>query len=900
MSLRYSALRLPPLARMSKKHKKDGNSPTRVWDRSDPDNWLRAEAQVEQLLSGQHSKAALEAAKDLHKSCGTPQSENLLVRAYQARIRDLLKHGLAIEAKSLVDLVVKRFPAASASMEDALLELRLRAGNLDALVAPLEDPKLASELREKIENTIRQQVFDLHALSRVSTLSPASRLRQAAGALVSALEKVTSGPVEEADLLVPEVSQRSPLAPWKALVNAIASFYRRDDRACRQWLGSIPGDSVPARLVPALNSMSGSGNSPLNSAAQKLIAAVGAGDAVLRDALVTLESAFVAEQRKQISVKIRAAVSACRQFRPDICERLRELIAARSMLLDLPANQVHADIGGRRIDSARGYLLMARAIESTSERYETNIFALVSWCAFRETALEEKWFARGTVEDGVLWLHMAALAARIPAEVAEDLRLTSNARSGHKIGAFMTPELFSPDCLYEKACAADPHPEAFQSWLSWARKQPDRKKAERAAQAWHESRPQDVAPLLWLMEASERRGAYQKSLSYLEDAERLDRLSPAVQRARLRLLVASALRHLRQRKPHLALPEIECIRELSLVEGNLPLVVSALRTVCAAVDRDPQAMPQQAEVGASGGDRVAGYLLERAIAERSIGCENTKSPPDVNGTGAETMLKGLAQACAVGDAAGIPVAIPEEWQERLMAAFLSPGFARDTAEMLVIGGAALRSQASELAFTISSAGMARGGADARFLFLRARSLPPWAAERRYSCLTAALELARRERDTELAARLLDALDEHMKKRFGPEDFFDELGPEGYAMEAGRLAKLLEEERAAKRFPRTHASVPSPWRRPQDRSPEDDLPEFDGSFRGVPREVLGELAKAIALGATPAKIAKYLSAIKSPDGEGDELKFLPPVVSPEVKQQERTTPANREPSQQDLF
>jgi hypothetical protein len=892
---------------MSKKHKKDGTSPTRVGASSPPNDWPETEAHIEELLRGQHSKAAVEAAKELHKRRPTPQSESLLVEAYQARIRDLLKLGMAVEARSLHDLVVHRFPSARGAMEEALFELRLQEGNLDALLAPLEDPGLAPAARERLETVIRQRVYDLRPLSRTSSLSPDSSLRQAAGALLSVLEKVTSGPAEDADLLLPEVSRRSPLAPWKALANAIAHFYRREDTVCRRWLETIPADSVPARLVPAIHSMLGSAATPsLNSAAQKLVAATGGGAPTLRNALVSLESVFAARKRQQISKNVAAAVSACRQLRPDLCERLCEMISVRAMMLNMPPHQVQPAAGRRPRDSARWYRLMARALESTKV-CESMCHALIVWYEFRESALRENWFAAGTPEEGLIWLHMAELAARIPPDVIEDYLEPNAGQAGSlKIGPFRLPELFSPDWLYEKACAADPHPEGFESWLSWAKKQPDRRKADRAAEAWHAARPQDVGALLWLMDASERRSAYQKSLNYLEQAEQLDRLNPAVQRAKLRLLVASALRHFRQRKPHLAGREIERIEQLPEPDGSLTLLASALRSVSRALDTDSEATAKKgADAETSGRDPVSAYVLERAIAERALDGEKTFSPPaDVNSEDTTTLVRGLAKACALGDRAGIPLAIPREWQDRLMAAFMSPAFAHDTAEMLVVGQAAIRSQAFELAFAVSVAGMARGGADARFLYLRARALPPWAAERRYGCLSAALELARRERDTDLSARVLDALHEQMMERFEPDEFFDEMGPGGYAIGAVRLSRLLEEERAATRFPRPPRRTPVE-RAPVQRAPkanlDDGFPDFDDIIGNMPPEVLHELTKAIALGANPLEILKYASAMKSWDGKPDEaFDFLPPVGSPELKVQKKVKPTTADPNQQNLF
>jgi hypothetical protein len=79
-------------------------------------------------------------------------------------------------------------------------------------------------------------------------------------------------------------------------------------------------------------------------------------------------------------------------------------------------------------------------------------------------------------------------------------------------------------------------------WLDWAKKQRDWRAADRVAERWRQACEKDVAPLLWLMESSEKRSAYQKSLKYLHQAEQLDRLNPEVRKAKLRLLFAPDFR----------------------------------------------------------------------------------------------------------------------------------------------------------------------------------------------------------------------------------------------------------------------------------------------------------------------------------------------------------------------
>jgi tetratricopeptide (TPR) repeat protein len=848
---------------MSKKQQKDSRTRAAAWETASlesrssacaqgiPDGLLAGEVGIRELIAEQHSKAAVEAAKQLHKRWATPASESVLMEAYQARARDLLHKGMAAEARSLLDFVIQRFPSARLRFEEVLLELRLREGNLDKLVAPLNDPSLPAATREKLETIIRQRVCDLSPLSSTSSLAPGHSLRAAAAALNSALKAVTSGPVAESDVLLPQVSRRNPLASWKALINAIAGFYRQDDVTCRRWLQAIAPDSPPARLVPAIEVMLGSGMAPgLNPAARKLIAASGAGGEALRPLLVSLESALAGKKAQAIIENGRAALSACELFRPDLGEKLRQSIAVRCIELGPLSNCVRDAVGGSTRRDANWYHLMARAAEG-ADNFDSMGDALVAWAAFRELALDEKRFAANSLEDGVLWLHMAELAAEIPPDVAFHIAQLVNPPNFPGKRTLATWQLFSPDVLYERACAADPHPEAFQSWLAWAKKQRDWRVAERVAERWHGSRNEDVAPLLWLMESSERRGAYQKSLRFLVKAELLNRLDPDVRKAKLRLLLAGVLRHFRQRKPRLASQEIERIAALSEPGRSLPPLVSALRRLGAALDKDPEAVARyHADLETRLGSAVAAYILEQGVADASVlaPAENMLQPFPVNSYDDLSLLKGLTKACVVGESVGIPLAIPEKWEERLIAALLRPELVLNPLEVLIVGEAAIRRQQSKLAFAVSVAGLARGGNDARFLFLRARALPLWTPERRYDCLSAALELARRERNTELVGKLLDQLRHHPRRMFARDGFALRPGREDSSITPGFLNEVLESERKAKQFPVPPRNLPTRNTFTQEKElPADEFEDVPDFLPEMPPEVLRELTKAIAQG-----------------------------------------------------
>src|ERR1700686_1307675 len=100
------------------------------------------EKEVRALLARGSTKPAVELAKQIHKRFSTPASEALLVDAYTARIRSLLKVGLATEAKALLDLVKERYPSAKEKLLDMGVVVASIQGSLDDLLAPLNDPAL--------------------------------------------------------------------------------------------------------------------------------------------------------------------------------------------------------------------------------------------------------------------------------------------------------------------------------------------------------------------------------------------------------------------------------------------------------------------------------------------------------------------------------------------------------------------------------------------------------------------------------------------------------------------------------------------------------------------------------------------------------------------------------------
>ena len=745
---------------------------------------------VRELIAGRHSKAALQLAKDLHKGACTAETEALVVDAYRARIEDLIKLRMTVEAKALFAIVRERFPAAASSMTELERELCILDGRLDQFVRPLQDANLAAEDRERIETFIRQRIDNLAALAAVASLSPEHSLRTAASALAAAFEAVTKGPVDKEAMALPQVSRRSPLAPWKALVRAIACYYRHEDDDCRKWLLAIPGDAMPANLIPSMTAMLGTQTKvQFNAAETRLVEAAGDHTVALRSSVAALEASFAAKKKQPILEAVRRVTLTGVGVDAPQRERLRQHISVRCTMQHIPSQSIDAALGGSPRKDAYFYRLLARSLDQAGYA-ESSAEAVIVWEEFRAAAIRESWFAAGGVEDGVLSLHMAETVAKLPAEVVEemaDLRVFVD-RPGKRGKSAGLP---SAQELYERACQADTSAEAFEAWLRWSKKQ-NEKAADSVAERWRKARPGEVQPLLHLMESAEKRNALKKSLKYLEEAEDLDRLNPAVRRAKARLLVSAALRHLRQRKTHLVPAEIEQLLAVPEARAGDGFALAAALGWCrAAVERDDEARQgREIELTRSIGAVAANLLLSALLTVAEWPSHLAAPVLDARHTPPAELLAGAIRACLLGDWVGLSVPLLFGWTGKLIEALKNPAGSVDAAQLLVLGEAALNDSARELAYAVSGAGLVLGNANARFLFLRARALPGWASVRHEGCLAAALELARCERDTELAGKILDGL-----SRGGR---FASRG--GDSPSSDLASEVVEEELKFKKFP----------------------------------------------------------------------------------------------------
>ncbi len=787
-------------------------------------------ATLARLIEKGEAKTALERAKAAHKELRTAESEAVLTQTYVARVEELSARGMATEAVALLGLVRRRFPAAGERTAELELVLRVRQGDVDELLRPLADPGLPADRRAAIELLIRREATDLERLGQTAALPDDHPLKRAAAATATAFSAVTRGPVDRDAIALAEVSRRSPLAPWKMLVRAVEAFYRGDDDTCSVVLGAMErawsDGSAPLRTVPVLRAMiEDTDATQLSRAATDLRSRVTGRGEIVREHLEKLDDAFASKDLGRTLGALRKAIRVARTHAPGLMARLRQHASVRGFLAGLPMHRIHAALGGPLKPDAYFWRLLARACEVRRVRD----LACAAWEQYRRHAVAEGSFAVDSPEAAAVDLRMAEVLAPLDAEDLEELREEFVGFPG--FDALSRPgidgDVFRPERLFERSIRGDSDPETFRQWLAWSRSQRPWQETDKVALRWHEAFPDDTEPLLYLTGSAEKRGAFKKALGFLEAAEELDSLRPEVRRARQRLLLATARRHLRQRKPHLVDKDVAALAGLPRMQsGDGPLVLAALGWATALERGDDQ----QADEHREGLEReleseTAVLLVLGGLAE-AVRLRQPRLPRKPPRSDRGQLTAAVARATDLADALGVAVEIPQPWSRVLIREVESPKSSWTPGQLLNLTAAALASQLSEVAYAASGAGLGQGGPHrARFLLLRARSLPIWTPYRTAKALEAAVELARRGRDFDLIS---EAVELSRGRRRLPGFLLGRLAMEETSLSGEELEAVLRREQEAREYPKDFGDDDEPdWAMEPDRAgPDQAGPDWD--------------------------------------------------------------------------
>ena len=798
-------------------------------------------AQVSALLTQGKGREALGLARRLACQDATPEVMELLRQATILRSSEMARRGLVVEARALLQRLEEEHPdLVDADGQQRLAAMAVRAGFVDALLERLVDETCSQHDRRVLENALQQELTDLSLLYNSTVLPPEHPLRVAAHAVAEAFRAVTSGAVDEGTLALPEVSRRSPLAPWKALLQALAAFHAGRAAECEQRLAAISPASAPARLVPVLRDLLAGRPSPQ---AQPLADAVQADSRALRRALARLDEVLQPGARfPRPEQDIQRAVQECARLAPGLLPLLRQRITLRGFALGMNPGALKKALGTPALRNATYWRQMAALLADSPEPLN-HLQACCAWEEFRKHALHERWFAAGGIEDAALRVRMARTLASLPpkdllrsrsmfprhradyrgwyADQPDEIRAAVAHDPPRERRLDPEPDFLEPSWLYREACAMHPCAEAFEQWATWADRQ--RGGPTDALEAWRTALPGDVHPVLRLSAAAEKRGALKKAADLLDEAEKLDPLHPAVRRGRMRLLVATALRHAEQGKAHLMEQDARRARAFSAGQEELAALAAALSwAACATTGDEDGALDATDEGTAVLGSNAAVLLVFRSLGNACGMADDTvvhHLPSQTSLPAGQTLATVVARAWSVCQALGLPGFLPRSWAPALAETIIRDGGSLDPVSLLSLAEVARQGGRMEIAWAATQAGLAHGGSGtARFLLLRAQTLPLWLAQRARECATAAIVLARRNHDLDLIPRAVELWRDLASSHL----LFEAESREDFDMAPEQVQQVLERERAEAGPPK--APPPEPRRRHEAESFFDDIPE----------------------------------------------------------------------------
>jgi hypothetical protein len=742
---------------------------------ADGEPWQTAARPALEALERAAPKEAVGLAKELHKHWQSQESGRLLADSYLARIEELRRGGLCREAETLLDVAASKLPEHRDDWQGERALFAVRRGDLDAAVAPLTHADSSPHLRQAIERALFRELSDPSKLAACTALPEAHPLRVGAAAIADAFASVTRGPVEESALALPEISRRSPLSPWKTLVTAMACFYNGDHQRARALLDRLDSASSPARLAPALRALLGEGSMELSPAATRLVRSVRGQSEKTNQVLERLDRHLRRGPLRKVGGEIRKAVEHVQSTCPELLEAVKQRISILAYSRSFNRRTVALAIGEPVRRDAQFWLFLARAVELGIDSHDHGLAPLEAcavWDEFRRHALAEGRFAAKGPEEAALYHRMLGLLelyadddlppARRQFEATFDgfssyyegqpppiAKLRRSDRNFDFLDAYM---------LYSRAAEAAPDRDTFARWLAHCqRRSLPWQKTDPVAAAWHDAHPRDTRPLLALVASTEKRNALSKAIFYLERAESLDPLSSEVRRARVRLLVAKALRHLQNGNARLMGRDLEELDATEMMHDSGHVAVSRmLRWAHGLLSDDVALAREQAGlVVETVGNPTAARVLLEGLWEQS-GRGPARELPQTAPLEAGELVASVGKPMAAAAELGLVLSLKPEWRAALQADLRAERTDLDSASVAALAEVALDAGQPELAFSASSLGLDLDTDNrARWLLVRARCLPDFDRDRRLDAAMAAAAVARQHRRLDLVEAAVD-------------------------------------------------------------------------------------------------------------------------------------------------
>lgn len=517
-------------------------------------------------LANGKTQRAIQEAKQLLKTNPSKEVEAFLAEAYQKRIHELQSVGFTDEAFNLIEVAIAKCPNYKDKFRDYeifVYNFPLEKRDIDKIVERLNQHDLDPETYSQLTEQLRMGLADPRDLAHSDTIDQNHPLKVDAKAVWDAFATISIDATEEQRKAaldrLSNVSRRSPLANWCLWIRALDAYYRFDDNHAHVLLNKIPCEcalypaakilslKIEERLIPE-----GMSSKPTRNLWKSLT------PQSPRAQWNELHRLLKSRRKTSIRTYIKDILNS---DWVDTLNTKRVVLYAIYYLLieyDFKDNATVDDLD-RFCTSAFGnrgdFIAHLSMLNAMSNHYPDEAPKHIdTFIKTQRAHLNEK-------EVALLYAKAAELEAKYI-----DFQGLSPLDSIFD-DEFDDDPMEDSDAIFyfEKAIENDPHPNYFESFVTHMKQlKIHDKEIEEVLHRWNETNPNDCRPLIYLFENTEKRGALQKALNYLKQAEKLDRTNPKVREGRQRVVWQSALKHLKQQKFHLVDKDIAQIKSYTL------------------------------------------------------------------------------------------------------------------------------------------------------------------------------------------------------------------------------------------------------------------------------------------------------------------------------------------------
>lgn len=202
--------------------------------------------QVWRLLEKQQFKQAFKNARAAHRQTPSDATRSLLQRCSFARADEPQRYGLVPEARNVLDQLCQLQPLPP-EVQKPLADLLIRLGLYEQYAA-----KFGFSVRAMSEETL----LALADVSVVSGRAGMASLNEGSAAVLSSLQALEAGDIEQAMQGVEPIPRSSPFADWKLFVRGLAAYYRGDDAAMKANWDRLDATRRASRIASRLRAVS--------------------------------------------------------------------------------------------------------------------------------------------------------------------------------------------------------------------------------------------------------------------------------------------------------------------------------------------------------------------------------------------------------------------------------------------------------------------------------------------------------------------------------------------------------------------------------------------------------------------------------------------------------------------